>query len=74
MDKKGPLARPTKEVFLKGSLMGLIITIPSLTAFFIAWYVIGDKYVALVVGIVVHFIGMGFSLKIAKKLFKVKQP
>ena len=54
--------------------MGLIITIPSLTAFFVAWSVIGDKYVALVVGIVVHFIGMGFSLKIAKKLFKVKQP
>ena len=74
MDKKGPLARPTKEIFLKGSLMGLIITIPSLTAFFIAWSVIGDKYVALVVGIVVHFIGMGFSLKIAKKLFKIKQP
>ena len=62
MDKKGPLARPTKEVFLKGSLMGLIITIPSLSAFFIAWSVTGDKYVALVVGIVVHFIGMGFSL------------
>ena len=74
MDKKGPLARPTRDVFLKGSLMGLIITIPSLSAFFIAWYVIGDKYVALVVGIVVHFVGMGFSLKIAKKLFKVKQP
>jgi len=74
LDKKGPLARPTREVFLKGSLMGLIITIPSLCAFFIAWSVIGDKYVALVVGIVVHFIGMGFSLKIAKKLFKVKQP
>jgi len=74
LDKKGPLARPTKEVFLKGSLMGLIITIPSLAAFFIAWSVIGDKYVALVVGIVVHFIGMGFSLKIAKKLFKIKQP
>ena len=74
MDKKGPLARPTKEIFLKGSLMGLIITIPSLAAFFISWSVTGNKYVALVVGLVVHFIGMGFSLKIAKKLFKVKQP
>lgn len=72
MDKKSPIVRPTKEVFLKGSLMGLIITIPSLSAFFVAWSVVGDKYVALVVGIVVHFIGMGFSLKIAKKLFKVK--
>lgn len=73
MDKKGPAARPTKEIFLKGSLIGLIITVPSLTAFFVSWLILGDKYVALVVGIVVHFVGMGFSLKLAKKLFKVKQ-
>lgn len=73
MDKKGPAARPTREIFLKGSLIGLIITVPSLTAFFVSWLILGDKYVALVVGIVVHFVGMGFSLKLAKKLFKVKQ-
>lgn len=73
MDKKGPAARPTKEIFLKGSLIGLIITVPSLTAFFVSWLILGDKYVALVIGVVVHFVGMGFSLKLAKKLFKVKQ-
>jgi hypothetical protein len=33
----------------------------------------GDKMVSLIVGIVIHFIGMGFSLKISKKLFKIKQ-
>jgi hypothetical protein len=63
----------TKEIFLKGSIIGAMITIPSLVAFFISWYVLGDKITALIVGIVVHFIGMGFSLKISKKLFKVKQ-
>jgi len=73
LDKQGP-SRPTKEVFLKGSLIGLIITVPSLAAFFISWFVIGDKYISLVIGVVVHFIGMGFSLKLAKKLFKAKQP
>jgi hypothetical protein len=71
VDKRTP--SPTKGIFLKGSIIGAIITIPSLIAFFISWYVLGDKIIALIVGIIVHFIGMGFSLKISKKLFKVKQ-
>ncbi len=72
MDKKtNPSLR--KGIFLKGSIIGAIITIPSLVAFFLSWYVLGDKITALIVGIVVHFIGMGFSLKISKKLFKIKQ-
>lgn len=72
MDKQGP-PRPTREIFLKGSLIGLIITVPSLIAFFVSWLVTGDKYISLVIGVVVHFIGMGFSLKLAKKLFRAKQ-
>ena len=72
MDRKGNPARPTKEIFLKGSLIGLIITIPSLVAFFIAWKIFDDKFTALIIGIIVHFIGMGFTLKISKKLFKMR--
>lgn len=72
MDKQGQ-PRPTREIFLKGSLIGLIITVPSLIAFFASWLVTGDKYVSLVIGVVVHFVGMGFSLKLAKKLFRAKQ-
>jgi hypothetical protein len=64
---------PTKGIFLKGSIIGAIITIPSLAAFFLSWYLSGDKIIALVAGVVVHFVGMGFSLKISKKLFKIKQ-
>ena len=59
-------------IFLKGSIIGAMITVPSLLAFFIAWTITGDKIVSLILGIVIHFIGMGFSLKISKKLFKVK--
>lgn len=72
MDKSRPGANPTKEIFLKGSIIGAIITIPSLAAFFIGWTLFEDKMIGLVIGIVIHFIGMGFSFKIAKKLFKVK--
>lgn len=73
MDKK-ITAGPTKGIFLKGSIIGVIITIPSLVAFFVSWYVLGDKITALIVGAIVHFIGMGFSIKLSKKLFKVKRP
>ena len=59
-------------IFFKGSIIGAMITVPSLLAFFIAWTITGDKIVSLILGIVIHFIGMGFSLKISKKLFKVK--
>lgn len=65
---------PTRDMFLKGSIIGVIITVPSLVAFFLVWHFSGDKIIAIIVGAVVHFIGMGFSLKISKKLFKIKQP
>lgn len=65
-------ASPTKSIFLKGSIIGAIITIPSLVAFFASWFITGDKMISLIIGIVVHFVGMGFSLKISKKLFKIK--
>ncbi len=70
MDKSKP--SPTKGIFLKGSIIGAIITIPSLIAFFASWLVTSDKIMSLIVGIAVHFIGMGFSLKLSKKLFKIK--
>lgn len=69
----GSKPNPTKGIFLKGSIIGAIITIPSLIAFFASWIITGDKITSLIIGIVVHFIGMGFSLKISKKLFKIKQ-
>lgn len=73
MDKNKINRGPARGMFLKGSIIGAIITVPSLIAFFLSWYALGDKIIALVIGIVVHFIGMGFSLKISKKLFKIQQ-
>jgi hypothetical protein len=65
-------ATPTKGMFLKGTVIAVIITIPSLVAFFISWHVLGDKIMAAIVGVVVHFIGLSFSFKISKRLFKTK--
>lgn len=72
VDKDKPLARPSKGMFLKGTIIAAIITIPSLIAFFIAWYVTNDVITSAIIGTIVHFIGLGFSFKISKRLFKIK--
>ena len=57
-----------KEIILKGTILATIVTIPSLLSFLISWSILNDVIQAAVVGAVVHFIAMGFSLKISKKL------
>lgn len=66
--------RPNQAgIFAKGSIIAAMITIPSLAAFFVSWAITGEKMTSLIVGVVVHFVAMGFSLKLSKKIFKVKQ-
>ena len=60
-----------KEIALKGLIIAMIVTIPSILAFMVSWSILDDLIKAAVIGAVVHFIAMGFSLKISKK-FLVK--
>ena len=48
--------------------MATILTVPSLIAFLITWTVLDNLINAAIVGGIVHFIAMGFSLKISKKI------
>ena len=57
-----------KDIFLKGSIIAIIVTIPSIVSFMIAWVILDDLLYAALIGAVIHFIAMGFSLKISKKL------
>jgi hypothetical protein len=72
------LPDPTKsklkisEIILKGTIMGAIVTIPSIFAFLITWIVLDTLITAIIVGAIVHFIAMGFSLKISKKILVKK--
>ena len=52
--------------------MAAIIAIPSLIAFVVVWFLFEDLTTAVIVGAIVHFIAMGFSLKISKKLLVTK--
>ena len=72
------MSDPTKpklkigEIVLKGTIMGAIVTIPSIIAFLITWFVLDNLITAIIVGGIVHFIAMGFSLKISKKILSKK--
>ena len=61
-----------KQIILKGSLIAILLVIPSLIAFFLSWLVLDDLLQAVIIGGIIHFIAMGFSLKISKKFLTKK--
>ncbi|MHA7734096.1 hypothetical protein [Nitrosopumilus sp. S6] len=70
-EKKSPKLTK-REIILRGSIMAIITTIPSLVAFVLVWFFLDDVMIGAIAGAIVHFIAMGFSLKIAKKLLVKK--
>ena len=62
-----------KEIFLKGTAIAIFVIIPSLSTFFLSWIFLNDLLQAAIIGGIVHFIAMGFSLKISKKFFAKKR-
>lgn len=62
-----------KEIILKGTAIATFVIIPSLSAFFLSWRILDDLLQAAIIGGIVHFIAMGFSLKISKKFFAKKR-
>ena len=60
------------EIVLKGTIIALIITIPSIMAFLLSWFILDDFMIAILLGGIVHFIAMGFGLKISKKILLKK--
>lgn len=61
-----------RDIVLKGSIIAVIVTIPSIVSFMVVWMILDNLIQAAIIGAVVHFIAMGFSLKISKK-FLVKR-
>ena len=61
-----------RDIILKGTIIAVIVTIPSIVSFMVTWMILDDLIQAAIIGAVIHFIAMGFSLKISKK-FLVKR-
>ena len=72
------LSDPTKsklkisEIVLKGTIMATIVAVPSIIAFLIIWIILDNLITAVIVGGIIHFITMGFSIKISKKILVKK--
>ncbi len=65
-DKQSKLS--ISHIALKGTIIAAIITIPSIITFILTWIVLDNLLYAAILGAIVHFIAMGFSLKISKKI------
>ncbi len=63
----------SKEIILKGTAIAILVIIPSLSVFFLSWIILDDLLQAAIIGGIIHFIAMGFSLKISKKFFAKKR-
>ena len=60
------------EIVLKGSIIAIIVTIPSTIGFLLAWTLFDDLIYGMILGAMVYFAAMIISLKISKK-FLVKR-
>lgn len=63
-----------RQIVIRSSVLAGMVAVPSLLAFVISWALLDDLLVAAIIGAVVHFIAMGFSLKISKKFLVRKSP
>jgi hypothetical protein len=61
-----------QEIVLRGSIITIIITIPSIIAFLLTWILLDDLIYGFILGAMVYFIAMIMSLKISKK-FLIKK-
>jgi len=62
-----------KEIILKGSIISIFVIIPSLSTFFLFWWILDDLLQATIIGGIVHFIAMGFSSKISRQFLTKKR-
>ena len=61
-----------RQIALRGTIIAIIVTIPSIITFVLVWIIFDNLIYAAILGAIVHFIAMGFSLKISKKMLVKK--
>jgi len=64
---------PMKNVYAIGTLLAIIISVPGIIAFVVAWKIGGNMLTALIISAIVYFISMSFSVKISKKMKVVSE-
>ena len=61
-----------KDIVAKGSIIAIIISVPTLIVFFGVWTISGDLIYGAVAGLITNFAALGISFKIVNKKFTKK--
>ena len=72
-DSTRPGRLTTGEIIKKGSIIGAIVTVPSLIVFILVWLALDDIMIGAIAGVITHFVAMGFSLKLSRRLLMGKE-
>jgi hypothetical protein len=62
----------TMVLITKGSLIAVLISVPTLIAFFGVWIITDDLISGAVTGLITNFIALGISFKIVNNKFAKK--
>ena len=60
------------DLITKGSLIAILISVPTLIVFFGVWTMTNDLIFGAVAGLITNFIALGISFKIVNKKFTKK--
>jgi hypothetical protein len=72
LTENSPKKITTKDLIAKGSLVAIIITVPTLIVFFGVWTITTDLIFGAIAGLITNFITLGISFKIVSKKFTKK--
>ena len=61
-----------KDIVAKGSIIAIIISVPTLIAFFGVWTISDDLIYGAVAGLITNFVALGISFKVVSKKFTKK--
>ena len=61
-----------KDIVAKGSIIAIIISVPTLIVFFGVWTISDDLIFGAVAGLITNFVALGISFKVVSKKFTKK--
>ena len=63
-----------RDILVRGSIIGAITTVPSVSIFLGLWALTGDLITPAIAAAAAHFVAMGFALKFAKRFLIKRDP
>lgn len=64
----------SRDLAVKGSIIGIIIAAPTIVVFLVLWGLTGDLLMPAVAGAAVHFVALVFAFRLAKRFLVRREP